>query len=336
MLYHIETEERMAGGHTSTVYVLSCASIGSLIEVWPSFGFNCLRWRAHGHDLLYSAEDWLLNPLPTRSGVPILFPFPNRIRDGAFHHKGRAYRLPKNDSAHANAIHGFSPRIPWRVFGYGVDATGAWVHGDCQLSVDAPEADGQWPGDGMLSVIYRLSADRLRIEMRVRNMAGELFPFGVGLHPYFRLPGTDADVSRYILHAPARSIWPLTQNLPTGRKEPLRDDLNWNRPRTIGSAVLDTLYGDLGAIREDIGGMLQRVSLSRPDRTEKLEVWTSADFKESILFTPPHRQAICIEPYTCTTDAVNLQAKQIDAGWRELPVGAEWAGSVEFRWNAGE
>ena len=130
MLYHIETDERTAGGHTGTMYTLSCANIGSLIEVWPGFGFNCLRWRVHGHDLLFAADDWAANPLPTRSGIPILFPFPNRIRNGVFVHKGREYRLPKNDSTQANAIHGFSPRTPWRVFGYGVDTTGAWAEID--------------------------------------------------------------------------------------------------------------------------------------------------------------------------------------------------------------
>jgi aldose 1-epimerase len=336
MLYHIETEERTAGGHTGTMYTLSRPDIGSLIEVWPGFGFNCLRWRAHGQDLLFAADDWLDNPLPTRSGIPILFPFPNRIRNGVFVHKGREYCLPKNDSTHANAIHGFSPRIPWRVFGYGVDATSAWVHGDFQLSVDAAEADGLWPGDAMLSVIYRVSPDRLRVEMRVRNMDTESFSFGVGLHPYFRLPGHEADVSRYVLHAPARSVWQLEQNLPTGKREAVPDDLNWNRPRTLGGAVLDTVYGDLGAIREDVGGMLLRATLGHADRPGHLEMWTTSDFRESVLFTPPHRKAVCIEPYTCVTDAVNLQAAGIDAGWRELPLGGVWTGTVEYRWNAGE
>jgi aldose 1-epimerase len=336
MLYHIETEERTAGGHTVTMYTLSRADIGSLIEVWPGFGFNCLRWCVHGQDLLFAAADWDTNPLPTRSGIPILFPFPNRICNGAFVHNNREYRLPKNDSTHANAIHGFSPRIPWRVFGYGADATGAWVHGDFQLTVDGAEAEGFWPGDALFSVIYRLTPDRLRIEMRVRNMGVTPFPFGAGLHPYFRLPGHDADVSRYVLHAPARSIWPLQQNLPTGAKEALPDDLNWNRPRTIGGTVLDTVYGDLGAIREDVGGMLLRATLGHADQQGQLEVWTTADFRESVLFTPPHRKAVCIEPYTCTTDAVNLQARGIDAGWRELTVGSEWSGTVELRWNAGE
>jgi aldose 1-epimerase len=335
MLYHIETEERTAGGRSGTVYTLSRPDIGSLIEVWPAHGFNCIRWRAGGHELLYSAADWSENPVPTRSGVPILFPFPNRIRDGVFSHAGTAYQLPRNDSTQANAIHGFAPRHPWQVFGYGADAASAWVHGDFQLSVDAPDARNGWPGDALLSVIYRLMHDRLRIELRVRNMGDRPCPFGLGLHPYFRLPG-GGDVSDYVLHAPARSVWPLADSLPTGERHPVPDELNWNRPRRIGGTQLDTVYGDLGAIREDDGGLLLRATLGNTDRSGRLELWTTADFRESVLFTPPHRKAVCLEPYTCVTDAVNLQARGVDAGWREMAVGGQWAGVVEVRWNPAE
>jgi len=336
MLYHIETEERSAGGHGSTVYTLSRRDIGSMIEVWPAHGFNCLRWRTGGRDLLYSAPDWLASPLPTRSGVPILFPFPNRIHNGVFVHRGKPYRLPKNDSTNANAIHGFAPRNPWRVFGYGADMFGAWVHGDFQLSTEAPEAEDFWPGDGLLSVVYRLTPDRLRVEVRVRNMGEEPFPFGVGLHPYLRFPADDFDVSRYVLHVPARTVWELADSVPTGERQPLPDHLNWNRPRTVGGTQLDTVYGDLGAIREESGGLLLRATLGHADRPGQLEVWTTAEFREAVLFTPVHRKAICLESYTCVTDAVNLQARGIDAGWRELPVGQTWAGVVEFRWNPAE
>ncbi|MBO0697287.1 MAG: aldose 1-epimerase [Zavarzinella sp.] len=336
MLYHIETEERTAGGHSGTVYALVRRDIGSRVELWPGRGFNCLRWTVGGHDLLYAAPDWTNTPLPTRSGVPILFPFPNRIRNGTFTSGGRTYQLPKNDSAHANGIHGFAPRNPWRVFGYGADVRGAWVHADFQISADAPEADDLWPGDGMLSVVCRLAPDRLRVELRVRNMADVPFPFGVGLHPYFRLPGADADVSNYILHAPARAVWPLVDSLPTGEKVPVPDDLNWNRPRAIGGMQLDTLYGDLGAIREEDGGLLLRAELGHREQPGRLEVWTTADFRESVLFVPVHRKAVCLEPYTCATDAANLQARGIDAGWRALPPGGQWAGAVEFRWNPAE
>jgi aldose 1-epimerase len=50
-----------------------------------------------------------------------------------------------------------------------------------------------------------------------------------------------------------------------------------------------------------------------------------------VVYTPAHRQAFCIEPYTCATDAVNLQARGIEAGWQVLAPGDRWSGVVELR-----
>jgi aldose 1-epimerase len=58
------------------------------------------------------------------------------------------------------------------------------------------------------------------------------------------------------------------------------------------------------------------------------------DFRELVAFTPPHRQAVCLEPYTCTTDAINLQQAGIDAGWRVLAPGASWSGDVELAFES--
>jgi aldose 1-epimerase len=131
-------------------------------------------------------------------------------------------------------------------------------------------------------------------------------------------------------------VWRLVESAPTGEKSPLPDELNWNRPHAVGGAQLDHLYADLGAIGEEEGGLLLRAELSHRDRPGRLEIWTTAEFRELVLFTPPHRKAVCLEPYTCATDAVNLQARGVDAGWRELPPGGHWAGAVEFRWNPAE
>jgi len=336
MFYHIETEERAIGGRNGTVYTLIHSGRQAEAEVWPAHGFNCLRWRINTgealHDVLYAARDWETNPVPTRSGIPILFPFPNRIRDGKFSCGWKDYQLPVNDPAHRNAIHGFTPRHPWRVFGYSTEVNSAWIHADFQPSLDAPEIVELWPSDCILSLIYRLLQDALRLEMRVRNVGSAPLPFGIGFHPYLRFPCADENLDRYTLLAPARSIWELVDNLPTGERRVVPDELNFNSSRRVADCQLDTLYTDLGAIAERADGMLLRAQVGHVTIPGAIQVWTSPDFRESVLFTPPHRQALCIEPYTCATDAVNLKERGVDAGWKILPPGAEWSGTVEFRW----
>lgn len=337
MLYHIETEERTAGGHTGPVYTLLEGNGRSRAEIWAGHGFNCVSWQIATADglkeVLYRASDWETHPIPTRSGIPILFPFPNRIRDGRYRFGSKQYQLPLNDAVHRNGIHGFAPRHAWQVFGYNSDTHEAWVHGDFQPSKDAPETTALWPADYLLSVVYRLRENTLRIEMMVRTLDQLPVPFGIGLHPYFRFPCNDEDISRYRLHAPARSIWETIDNLPTGQRLPVPDQLNYNSPRHIGATQLDTLYTDLGAMSNGHDSLLLRAELGHEELPGSVQVWTTADFRESVLFTPPHRQAICIEPYTCATDAINLQDRGIDSGWKVLDPGNVWQGTVELRWN---
>ena len=61
------------------------------------------------------------------------------------------------------------------------------------------------------------------------------------------------------------------------------------------------------------------------------EVSLLVELRELVVFTPPHRQAFCIEPYTCITDAINLQQRGTDAGLQVLPPGGQWTGIVEMR-----
>lgn len=53
-------------------------------------------------------------------------------------------------------------------------------------------------------------------------------------------------------------------------------------------------------------------------------------FRELVVYTPPNRNAVCLEPYTCATDAVNLQPRGIDAGWRVLEPRAEFRTWIEI------
>src|SRR5437762_11018156 len=126
MSFRIETKPRTVAGQVHTVFALSDETGENQADVWPSFGCNCLRWIVAGPagplELLYVAADWDSNPVPTRSGNPVLFPFPNRIRDGRYTWAGREYQLPINGPGGKHAIHGFACRHPWRVVDSGGSA----------------------------------------------------------------------------------------------------------------------------------------------------------------------------------------------------------------------
>jgi aldose 1-epimerase len=320
-------------GHDPTLYVLEDGR-GAMAEVWPALGFNCVRWRAvrggQPLEMLYSDPALFQGARPTRSGVPVLFPFPNRIRDGRFEWDGQSYQLPLNDPAQKNAIHGFACRVPWRVVGQGADEESAWITGAFRCSIDAPQYRLMWPADHELRLTVRLGKGTLRLEATVHNPDRRPLPFGLGYHPYFRLPfagDTSADDCQVEVHA--ASYWPLEGNLPTGAPAAVDAARDLNRPRRVEELALDDILTGLPERPARMDGLIERGSVHAAPGAP-MRLFCSPAFREMVVFNPPHRQAFCIEPYTCTTDAANLQAKGLDAGWLALEPGASWSAVVEL------
>jgi aldose 1-epimerase len=337
MAFVVNTLHEAAGGRPGDVLELTDAAGAARAEVWPAWGFNCLRWQVRQPggdwgDLLYHAPDWETNPVPTRSGQPVLFPFPGRMRDGRFTFDGRTYQLPLSDSSKKHAIHGFTPRLPWRVVGQQSGAESAAVAGRFEVPADDPA--GAWPGPCALQLRYELSADRLRVEATVQNLGGGPVPFGLGYHPYFRLPGVaDPDVSRYVLQANVGRVWEVdADNLPTGTTREAPGEIDFRQPRPIGGTALDHVLTGV-TVTAGEGGLVELAVLSHPDSPGRLRIRADPAFRDLVLFTPPHRQAIAVEPYTCSADAANLAARGVDSGWRTLPPGGAWSAAVEYRWE---
>jgi aldose 1-epimerase len=309
-------------GLDPTVYVLE--GNGDRADIWPAQGFNCFRWTAQGGglDVLYADPKFLEGSSPTRTGIPILFPFPNRIRDGRFTWDGKEYQLPLNDPVKKNAIHGFACRRPWRVVDQGADGASAWVTAEFQGSRDAADCRDSWPADYRIRITYRLSPARLAVEAVADNPDKKRLPCGLGYHPYFRV-----DEKACFVQVPTRRYWELEECLPSGKRPDVRGMRDLNQPRPLQELTLDDVLTDLGGTAA--GGLCFRGSIRRPQA--ELRVATSAGFRELVVFTPPHRQAFCIEPYTCTTDAINLTQRGVDAGLTVLDPGQAWTGVVELR-----
>jgi aldose 1-epimerase len=339
MSYRIRTENHPEpAGLDATAFVLEEDAGAARAVVWPAFGFNCLRWEVGGLDLLYAEPQLSGRSKPTRSGIPVLFPFPNRIRAGRFRWADRDYQLPLNDPSGQNAIHGFACRRPWRVVGQGADAASAWVTGEFWGAHDAPEARALWPADYRLRLTCRLVEDRLRLEAVVDNPDRVDLPFGLGYHPYVRVPlvpGARAEDCR--VQADVAAAWVLDNALPTGRGRPPEPAEDLRQPRPYTELHLDNLYQ--ATVRDPEPGpdrlCVRGSVVQAPSGTT---VWLAASvlFRELVAFTPPSRQAVALEPYTCITDAINMQQQGVDAGLLVLPPGKQWSGVVELRCTTGE
>lgn len=290
-------------------------------SILPEAGFNChsLRVPCAGRliEILDTEPDFgQPGSPPSRSGIPLLFPFPNRIRQGRFTWQGQEYQLTQTRrDPHGNAIHGLVIDKPWRVLKHESDTLVGAFH----LALDQPELRDQWPADFLIEVQYQLNGGVLRCDIRIVNTDRGLLPWGFGTHPYFKIPLTSQGCTGDILiQAPAAELWELQDSLPTGRCLPVPEELDLREGQVLAGLKLDHVYTGL----QSRAGVIETVIM---DPGAGLQVTQSfgPEFGELVVFTPPHGRSVCLEPYTCATDAVNLAARQIDAGWRVLGPGVE-------------
>lgn len=342
MAFEVRISQKKAGDRSGDVYELTDADETVRAEVWPRWGFNCLRWQVRQQDnrwadILYAAPDWETNPVPTRSGHPVLFPFPGRMRNGRFPHDGKTYQLPLNDSTKKHAIHGFTPRNPWRVTNWFADDESAFVTGEFDPRKDLPEVVPLWSTEYRIELTYQLLADRLCVLVLVENRGPGEMPFGLGYHPYFRLPGVhDPDVGGHVLKANVTQLWEAENNLPTGARKTLPAELDFRKPRQIGATELDHVFTGVPPDAQRSGDLRELAVLSHPSAMGRVRFLADPAFGDLVLFTPPHRQAVAVEPYTCSADAANLAARGLDSGWRLLGEGSSWSATVEYRWEPAE
>jgi aldose 1-epimerase len=339
MSFEVHLTQKRAGDRIGDVYELIDTEGQIRAEVWPHWGLNCLRWqirRADGHwaDIFYVSPDWDYEPIPTRNGHAVLFPFPGRLREGRFNFQAVEYQLPLNDATRHHAIHGFTPRHRWRIADWNSDRDCAFVTGECILAEDMPEVVHLWPANFKIQVTYRLSSQSLHVEASVTNIDDKPLPFGLGYHPYFCLPGVqDPDIDHYQLQIPAAKLWHTGEDLlPTGERQPVPELWDFRREKCIGDARMDLIFTDLTSSpaqdkRRTLAQLSHKAALGR------VEIRATPNFRELVVFTPPHRQAIALEPYTCVPDAANLALQHSDTGWIILKPHEKWEGVVEYRWS---
>lgn len=292
-------------------------------------GFNCFRFSAVVGDrvveVIDAPEDFASGGhRPSSHGIPVLFPFPNRIRGGRYSWLGTEYEIPAAaglQDPSGNAIHGFCLDRPWRI----VEQTDSSVTGEFHLSRDAASRRDSWPADFIFRLRYSLAENSsggvsLRADFHIRNPGETALPWGLGTHPYFRLPLAEGSTAAdCLVQAPATQSWTLEDCLPTGERTAVLASADLRDGRAFGRLTLDDVLtglpgdGPTVCTLTDPAGGLQIVQESDPL------------FEHLVVYTPGGRDAVCLEPYTCVTDAIRLQEPGIDTGLQVLRPG----GTVE-------
>ncbi|MGD9634451.1 MAG: aldose 1-epimerase [Pirellulales bacterium] len=306
------------------IITITDAASGAAAKVLVSLGFNCFSWQPQLSDgpremLWAHAEFAGGNERPSGSGIPLLFPFPGRIGGAKYSFGGREYQLEPGD-AFGNAIHGFVHKRPWRI----VEQSPSRVVGEFQASVDDASILECWPSDFKIQVSYEVRGRELASDVHFENTGDGPLPCGFGTHTYFRLPLADgANMADTLVYAPVSKIWKLQDMLATGQLLSISPETDLSGG-PIGGRNFDTSYTGL-AVESD---GWHHTWIREPKSGRTVTQLFDRQFTQCIVYIPPHREAICLEPYTCVPDSFRLTAEGHATGLRVLAPGESFKTTI--------
>lgn len=271
---------------------LENALTGDKFSFVPGFGACLLDITFGGNQILdayKTPEEMEINRWAKNT---LLFPFPNRLKDGLFEWQSETYSFFLNDPGSGNALHGFGMDKPFVVDRVEVSETTATV-----VSVyDYPGNLYSFPFPFRFSFTMRLALPNIfEGLMMVENTGKAALPMGMGWHPYFRLGERIDDY--YFKMPECRMIGVDERMIPTGKRYEYDE---FKEPAKLGITVLDNCF----ALEEQEG----RAEVTLEGENGIIHYWQetgAGKFNFMQVFTPPHRESLGIEPMSCNIDAFN-------------------------------
>jgi aldose 1-epimerase len=299
---------------------------GSKAKILPGVGFNCYGFSVAGPsgplDVLWAAPDFTDGTAkPTGSGIPLLFPFAGRIGGTTFSFQDKQYELEAGDGI-GNAIHGFVFNRPWRVIAQTQDR----VVGQFQASVDDDSLLARWPADFRITVTYLIAGNTLSSEFHIETPSDKPLPFALGTHPYFRVPVGGQSAADCVVKIPVGTNWELKELVPTGRTAVTPAVEQLAAGMKLADMRLDNVFG---ALKSENHQIVTTIHDPHSGRTVTQEF--DDQFTACVVFNPPHREAVCIEPYTTIPDPFELRERDIDPQLRILAPGEAFRTKIEIR-----
>jgi aldose 1-epimerase len=202
----------------STTFAIAAGDLDAVFL--PGRGMIGASLRHRGVELLRQVEE--LEAMAVKgsaAGIPLLYPWANRLGDYGYRAEGREVEL---DSAspflhfdeRGLPIHGVPwSRLVWEVTEATHDSVAA------RLEWNRDELLGIFPFRHHLEMAVTLQPDGLTIETTVISGSDVAVPVSFGFHPYFGLPGLPR--LRWRLRLPAMRRFLLDRRMiPTGKDEP--------------------------------------------------------------------------------------------------------------------
>ncbi len=224
-----------------------------------------------------------LNPLTYADtyASSILFPFANRIKDGAYAFEGNSYQLEKNQPQEQNALHGLVYNKTFKVTAK--ETTDKYALVSLEY-IETSKSKG-FPFTYNIKLTYKLNTSGLSLGVSITNTDTSPFPFTLGWHPYFI---SDNLFESELLFDSNKKLVLGDRNITTGV-----EDIKNEGTMQIKDQQLD----DCWILNSD------KVTFKTP----RYNLLFSCDAETNFLqaYTPPRKNTIAIEPTTGVSDSFN-------------------------------
>ncbi len=289
------------------------------LEAWiaPNQGSNLCRLTVDGQCVIDFDRSLLKGDF---TGTPVLYPTPNRVRDGVFLYQGKMY--PQLVQGVKVLEHGLVHAAPWNYQEPELKSDAVCLKTWIDFNKKSPFF-AAFPFHHRLWLEFCLSAAGIRIVYTIENQGEEAIPFGFGLHPYFtKLSG---DTGTFV-ELPAQYVMETTPDLlPTGRLlDVIGTPYDLRKKVQIGELDLDHVYTGIPA------GKFAQVTYSSLGL--RIQLAATNDFSHMVLYSPCGESYFCLENQTCSTDAHNLHEQNFrqESGLKFVAPGRARTGSVMY------
>lgn len=293
------------------------------VNIAPKFGSNMFHFSVGTNNIIYCARELLIKKDFT--GNFVLWPIPNRVRDKKYVFNGQKYSLQNIKRHRGNdvLIHGLVFDREWKYKNLIVDKDFASVETYIDITQESPNYSA-YPFASRLSLKYKLSKKSIKIKYTVQNNSSLEMPFGFGLHPYF--PTLSGPSGTFVM-VPADYVMDADDELlPSGRlKNVTHTQFDLRQPKSIDLLNLDHVFTGLRPH--------EKAYIEYKKQHMNIYLNTSEEFTHMVLYTMEKDKGFfCLENQTCSTDAINLNARgyKKEAHLLTLTPGKSFTGYIEY------
>jgi aldose 1-epimerase len=240
-------------------------------------------------------------------GIPLLYPWANRLAGREFTVAGRPVRLPADPAlihqdGDGNPLHGLTPSLMrWRARRVGEHLT-------AELSWTEPQLLSLFPFAHELRLKAELTPNTMTVTTTVIAAHGDRVPVSFGFHPYLLLAGAPREQWQVELPA-CRQLALDDRMLPTGERQTVPPG-----PVSLAERAFDDAY--------ECSEPVSRFTATTGKRRITVEFLEGFGFAQ--VFSPAGADFICCEPMTAPTNAmisgdgltVLEPGEEHRAGWR--------------------